>query len=115
MVEHVPRNDWIKRCNDLKSEFPFGYTPAPNGKIKTQQAIEAIYKGLKPQEEKMIVSTGVGNHQMMSCQFIRWTTPRSIVTSGSLGGLTPTNPRAGCGMSEVHLCCHLRALSLKDF
>ena len=27
----------------------------------------------------------VGNHQMMSCQFIRWTTPRSIVTSGSLG------------------------------
>ena len=33
----------------------------------------------------MVVSTGVGNHQMMSCQFIRWTQPRSIITSGSLG------------------------------
>lgn len=34
---------------------------------------------------QLVVATGVGNHQMMSCQFIRWTTPRSIVTSGSLG------------------------------
>ncbi|KAL1511790.1 hypothetical protein AB1Y20_005076 [Prymnesium parvum] len=85
MVDFVPRGDWIRRCHELKQQFPFQYTPATNGRIKTQQAIEAIYQGLKPQEEKMIVSTGVGNHQMMSCQFIRWTTPRSIVTSGSLG------------------------------
>jgi len=85
MVEHMPRGDWIRRCQGLKMDFPFEYTPAPNGRIKTQQAIEAIYKGMKPLEEKMVVSTGVGNHQMMSCQFIRWTQPRSIVTSGSLG------------------------------
>ena len=47
--------------------------------------IEALYHGLKPVQEKLVVSTGVGNHQMMACQFIRWTEPRSIVTSGSLG------------------------------
>ena len=34
---------------------------------------------------QVVVSTGVGNHQMMSCQFFRWTQPRSIITSGSLG------------------------------
>jgi len=85
MVEYVPRADWIQRCTELKANFPFSYTPALDGKIKTQQAIEAIYKGMQPQEEKMVVTTGVGNHQMMSCQFIRWTTPRSIITSGSLG------------------------------
>jgi len=85
MVEFVPRGDWISRCTDFKLQFPFSYEAPPGGKIKTQQAIEAIYKGMKPQEEKMIVSTGVGNHQMMACQFIRWTTPRSIITSGSLG------------------------------
>ncbi len=33
----------------------------------------------------MVVSTGVGNHQMMACQFFRWTQPRSFITSGSLG------------------------------
>jgi len=85
MVEHQPRKDWIDRCNGLKIEYPFQYTPAKDNKIKTQQVIEALYLGLKPQEERMVVSTGVGNHQMMSCQFFRWTTPRSIVTSGSLG------------------------------
>jgi len=79
------RKEWTSHCQELKSKFPFSYTPAPDGKIKTQQVIEALYKGLQPQEEKMVVATGVGNHQMMSCQFIRWTTPRSIITSGSLG------------------------------
>jgi len=85
MVEYQERADWIRRCNELKTSFPFSYTPASDGRIKTQQAIEAIYKALASQENKLVVATGVGNHQMMSCQFIRWTTPRSIVTSGSLG------------------------------
>jgi len=85
MVEHQARTEWLERCAGLKAQFPFSYTPASGGKIKTQQAIEAIYNGLKPQEDRLVVSTGVGNHQMMSCQFIRWTTPRSIITSGSLG------------------------------
>ena len=31
------------------------------------------------------MSTGVGNHQMMACQFFRWTQPRQFITSGSLG------------------------------
>jgi len=79
------RQEWARHCEDLKEKFPFSYTPCNDNKIKTQQVIEALYKGLRPQEEKMVVSTGVGNHQMMSCQFIRWTQPRSIITSGSLG------------------------------
>lgn len=79
------RQEWVAHCAKLRADFPFQYTPAPEGKLKTQSVIEALYAGLKPQEEKMVVSTGVGNHQMMSCQFIRWTQPRSIITSGSLG------------------------------
>ena len=118
------------------------YTAPPEGKLKTQSAIEAIYNGLAHREKDLIVSyatrlptpphhishaatshlprrhispphlpprhishpcrrlsppasspscscppsrTGVGNHQMMSCQFIRWTQPRQMITSGSLG------------------------------
>ena len=79
------RKEWLDRCNSLKNEYPFQYTPPPDGKLKTQSAIEAIYNGLKPKEHDMIVSTGVGNHQMMACQFIRWTQPRQMITSGSLG------------------------------
>merc|ERR1719159_2420485 len=36
-------------------------------------------------QKEVFVCTGVGNHQMMSAQFLRWTRPRSMVTSGSLG------------------------------
>jgi len=79
------RAAWLARCESLKSEFPFEYTAPPDGKLKTQSAIEAIYNGLKPREKDVIVSTGVGNHQMMSCQFFRWTQPRQMITSGSLG------------------------------
>ena len=35
--------------------------------------------------DNLVCATGVGNHQMMACQFFRWTEPRSFVTSGSLG------------------------------
>jgi acetolactate synthase-1/2/3 large subunit len=79
------RQEWVRHCAELKEKFAFGYTPCADNKIKTQQVIEALYNGHRPQDEKRVVSTGVGNHQMMSCQFIRWTQPRSIITSGSLG------------------------------
>jgi len=79
------RKAWLERCISLKNEHPFQYTPPTEGRLKTQSAIEAIYNGLKPREHDVIVATGVGNHQMMSCQFFRWTQPRQMITSGSLG------------------------------
>jgi len=80
-----PRTPWLDRIKQLKADFPFSYTPPPDGRLKTQSAIEAVYNGLKPREHDVIVATGVGNHQMMSCQFFRWTQPRQFITSGSLG------------------------------
>ena len=85
LVEWRERAEWIRRCEDLKADFPFSFKPAPNGQIKTQGVIEALNKGFDRLRDRLVVSTGVGNHQMMSCQFIRWTTPRSIISSGSLG------------------------------
>ena len=38
MVKHQPRTAWLARCTSLKQSFPFQYTPAREGKIKTQQA-----------------------------------------------------------------------------
>eukprot|EP00316_Scyphosphaera_apsteinii_P023092 CAMPEP_0119298682 /NCGR_PEP_ID=MMETSP1333-20130426/847_1 /TAXON_ID=418940 /ORGANISM="Scyphosphaera apsteinii, Strain RCC1455" /LENGTH=590 /DNA_ID=CAMNT_0007299853 /DNA_START=139 /DNA_END=1911 /DNA_ORIENTATION=- len=85
LVVPQQRPEWVERCVGLKRDYPFAYTKPPHSQIKTQQVIEALNHGFDSQRQSLVVSTGVGNHQMMSCQFIRWTTPRSIITSGSLG------------------------------
>jgi len=83
------RETWMAQCQEWKQAHKFDYIRAPGGKIKTQQVIEAINTELQAKnlmdEKDVFVCTGVGNHQMMSCQFIRWTRPRSFITSGSLG------------------------------
>lgn len=83
------REAWLKQCQDWKQKHAFGYFKAPGGQIKTQQVIEAINTFLHSKklmdEKEVTICTGVGNHQMMSCQFVRWTRPRSMITSGSLG------------------------------
>lgn len=83
------RADWVKQCQAWKEQHAFGYVKAPGGKIKTQQAIEAtntyLQKSGWADSKEVFVCTGVGNHQMMSCQFMRWTQPRTMITSGSLG------------------------------
>ena len=49
------------------------YKPASDDRIKTQSVIEALnnYVDKTDTSHKTFVSTGVGNHQMMSCQFFR--------------------------------------------
>jgi len=86
-VEFKERTPWLSKCHDWKADNTFRYNKMPDGRIKTQQVIEAIHDYVLDTgiHDKTFVSTGVGNHQMMSCQFWRWRKPRSIVTSGSLG------------------------------
>merc|ERR1719329_94595 len=83
------RRKWVEQCKEWKVQYPFDYVKAPNGKIKVQQVLQALNNELqakKLQDEKdVFVCTGVGNHQMMSCQFLRWSRARSFITSGSLG------------------------------
>mmetsp|Transcript_54412 Transcript_54412/g.100530 ORF Transcript_54412/g.100530 Transcript_54412/m.100530 type:complete len:647 (+) Transcript_54412:91-2031(+) len=83
------REEWLKQCQEWKKTHAFGYVRPGMGKIKVQQVIEATNaflqeKGLMDSKD-VFVCTGVGNHQMMAAQFIRWTKPRSMITSGSLG------------------------------
>jgi len=83
------RAEWLKQCMAWKSAYAFGYVKAPGGLIKTQQVIEATNTFLQQSgwadSKDVVIATGVGNHQMMACQFIRWNRPRSMITSGSLG------------------------------
>lgn len=81
------REQWREHVQQLKAKHPLGYIALPDGRIKTQQAVEAVNAvadrlGLL---DTAFVTTGVGNHQMMAAQFVNWTRPRQMVTSGSLG------------------------------
>ena len=77
------RTGWFERIDYLKRSYPFSYDKISD-KIKTQQVIEKISEKTMNRDDVMI-STGVGNHQMMSAQFYRWTQPREMISSGSLG------------------------------
>lgn len=59
------------------------FPPPPKSVISPffSRLVVAIYNQSKHLEP--YVSTGVGNHQMMSCQFYRWTRPRQILPWGS--------------------------------
>jgi len=87
--ESSEREAWVAQCQAWKKDYAFDYVRAPGGQIKVQQVIEAINKNLHESgtmdKKEVFVSTGVGNHQMMACQFLRWVKPRSFITSGSLG------------------------------
>ena len=53
--------------------------------MKPQEVIEELEVQTKDRKDDVVVSTGVGQHQMWAAQFFRWREPRSMVTSGGLG------------------------------
>jgi acetolactate synthase I/II/III large subunit len=82
------RLEWMSRVGQLKTLYDFQYRTPTNQKLNTPMAINSINEYLHS-GEKMInnyhISTGVGNHQMMTYQFIEGLKPNSIHSSGSLG------------------------------
>jgi len=73
--------DWLKRVAELKAKYPFHYNPG-TGEIKPQYVLECLQKLTKG---KAIVTTGVGQHQMWSFQYLNFDNPRRFITSGGLG------------------------------
>ncbi|BFZ65255.1 Acetolactate synthase, mitochondrial [Saitoella coloradoensis] len=80
------RNEWFTQINDWKKRFPFTYTPEKPGElVKPQSVIEELSKQTEGRKDKVIIATGVGQHQMWAAQHFRWRSPRTMVTSGGLG------------------------------
>ena len=81
------RLNWLNEINEWKKQYPFTYTKSICNIIKTQDVLVELDKQLKSKQlnKKTIITTGVGNHQMMSAQFIKWKYPNRFITSGSLG------------------------------
>lgn len=103
LIQFRERDDWINLCNKWKILFPFTYSKLENNKIKTQDVIVELNKQLYDLNliDNTIITTGVGNHQMMAAQFINWKKPKSMISSGSLGVMGVGLPYAiGCQIAN---------------
>ncbi|KAJ3104649.1 Acetolactate synthase, mitochondrial [Phlyctochytrium planicorne] len=86
LVQHQPRRNWFEQLDAWKERYPFSYIPSRSGgKIKPQAVIEELNKQTSHMKDKVIISTGVGCHQMWAAQYFRWRHPRTWVSSGGLG------------------------------
>lgn len=80
------RPEWFTQVADWKKRFPFDYEREPsNGLLNPQSVIEELSNQTASYKEKVIITTGVGQHQMWAAQHFRWRHPRSMITSGGLG------------------------------
>ncbi len=72
---------WVRRIEDLRDEFPLRY--GKGDWLKPQKVIETLQE--LTAGEDVIVTTGVGQHQMWAMQYILTEKPRNFITSGGLG------------------------------
>ena len=82
------RQVWWKQIAEWKQKYPFTWSPPTPGReqlIKPQQVIAMLNDHLKDRKENVVLTTGVGQHQMWAAQFYRHCYPRSFITSGGLG------------------------------
>ncbi|KAH9917439.1 thiamine diphosphate-binding protein [Fomitopsis serialis] len=88
LIRGAPREKWFADIKKWKAEFPFTYeksADAPGTMMKPQEVIEELDRQTADRKEDVVITTGVGQHQMWAAQHYRWRHPRSIVTSGGLG------------------------------
>lgn len=80
------RKEWMGLVKQWKEKYPYAYMEeTPGSAIKPQTLIKEINKQAHTYGKEVIVTTGVGQHQMWAAQHFTWTKPRTFITSGGLG------------------------------
>lgn len=83
-INKKTNNEWMKKINSWKKAHPFQYHKSNDDNIlKPQQVIEELYNQTK--DKDVIITTGIGSHQMFAAQFYKFTKPYTMITSGGLG------------------------------
>ncbi|NPA51739.1 MAG: biosynthetic-type acetolactate synthase large subunit [Aquificae bacterium] len=75
------RKSWLKQIENWKKEHPLTYIKSDKI-IKPQYVIEEIYEVTKGDA---IITAGVGQHQMWTAMFYKYSFPRQFLNSGGLG------------------------------
>lgn len=79
VVENKKHPEWLKKIKDWQNKYPLTYE---NNGLKPQYIIEQIYELTKGDA---IIATEVGQNQMWTAQFYKFTKPRTLLSSGGLG------------------------------
>ncbi|OZJ04632.1 Acetolactate synthase, mitochondrial, partial [Bifiguratus adelaidae] len=87
MIQTSPRTEWFDTIDQWKKAYPWTYAEpeTAESKLKPQQIIDALDRATRDIKDKVIITTGVGQHQMWAAQHYRWRYPRTFITSGGLG------------------------------
>jgi len=82
-AEGTPAPDaWLEQLRAWREEFPLRYDREGEW-LKPQYVLETLQR--LTEGEDVIVTTGVGQHQMWAMQYVSSERPRSFITSGGLG------------------------------
>ena len=73
---------WLERIREWREEYPIRVRPHEGDSLLPQKVIHEIDNILKG---NAIVVTDVGQHQMWTSQFITFSKPNTIITSGGAG------------------------------
>ncbi|KAJ3251403.1 Acetolactate synthase, mitochondrial [Boothiomyces macroporosus] len=85
-IKPQPRTTWFEQLDEWKEKYPFTFVPSePGNPMKPQEVIKELNDQVKDIKHKVIITSGVGQHQMWACQFYRWREPRTWISSGGLG------------------------------
>ncbi len=82
VAQALPTAPWLAYLRDADTSHPLRPLPASDGGLTGPQAIATLANCL-PQGS--IVTTGVGQHQMWTMQFLGPRQPRGLLTSGGFG------------------------------
>ncbi|KAI9461532.1 acetolactate synthase [Russula earlei] len=88
LVQYSERAPWFEDIGEWKERYPFTYVKGDSEKgekMKPQEVIEELDRQVEPYKENVVITTGVGQHQMWAAQHFRWRYPRSMISSGGLG------------------------------
>ncbi|MFW5746001.1 MAG: thiamine pyrophosphate-binding protein [Nanoarchaeota archaeon] len=91
-------SQWHARVQELNTYFPLAYKKSSD---RIQQAHVLDILSQKIRNHDVRVATGVGNHQMLSAQYLRMRSPRRFATSGSFGTMGFGMPTA-VGIARAH-------------
>lgn len=73
---------WLERIREWREEYPIRVRPYEGNSLLPQKVIQEIDNIVKG---NAIVVTDVGQHQMWTSQFITFSKPNTIITSGGAG------------------------------
>jgi len=91
--------DWHKKIAGWKKSDPLGYDHDFDG-ILPQHAIRELWRLTKDRDD-VIITTGVGQHQMWTAQHYKFRHPRRFLSSGGLGTMGFGLP-AAVGAKTAH-------------